>query len=68
MLKISQNLLNFTPVFKITRPRTKMLEMTCQFYVIRSRSLNFEFCGSLSMYMLCMLYINRLTVIFKIFW
>ena len=36
-------------------------------YVIRSRSLNYEFCGSLSMYMLCMLYINRLTVNFKIF-
>jgi hypothetical protein len=27
-----------------------MLELTCQFYVIRSRSLNFEFCVSLSMY------------------
>jgi hypothetical protein len=25
-----------------------MLELTCQFYVIRSRSLNFEFFGSLS--------------------
>jgi hypothetical protein len=51
-------------------PGVRVLSFPIFFIIIDSKqishSLNFEFSRSLSMYMLCMLYINRLTMIFKI--